>query len=150
MEASIAATKAPRGAYYRRPGHISKTMPPIAEEVQVGEYTFYYNQGIFFRKEAEDRFVAMTPRVGAVVSTEPDGSLEIPAEGGTLYYYFGGFYKETGHGKFEVIKPPAGVFVPYLPDGYATFEEGDSYRLEFGGTNYTPVFDHGDVFFQVV
>jgi hypothetical protein len=134
MEASQAALRAPRGAYYRKPGESSQESPTNAQSVEVGGVAYLYDQGVFWMLPGPPFIVVVAP-YGAVVDTIPAGAYRVPGKGATRHYYFGTFFEEKS-GKFEVIKPPPGTLVSYLPDGYRQEQvQGKTYTLRLRRTS---------------
>lgn len=148
MEASQAALRAPRGAYYRKPGESSQDAPANAQSVEVGGIGYLYDRGVFWMLPGPP-FIVVTAPYGAVVDTLPAGAYRIPGKEASRHYYFGVFFEERG-GRFEVIKPPAGTLVSYLPDGYRQELVQGTTRYIFGPTHFKPVFVQGVLVYQVV
>jgi len=148
IEASRAALRAPRGAYYRRPGFIS-TDPPGADAtaVTVGGITYLYEQGIFWLRQG-DRYTVVTAPPGAVVPTLPEAAYPVPSADGVLSYYFGTFFR-AAEGGYTVVVPPAGVVVSYVPDGYERETAGGKTIYRFGAVAFRPVFVHGILSYRV-
>lgn len=145
---SSAARNAPRGHFYRRPGHLTSGLPPGSESVIEGGVQYYYYNGIFFTKTPAG-YVAITAPPGAVVSDLPDGSALLPMAGRALHYYFGSFFEETPGG-FIVTVPPPGITVHYLPDGYLKGHLEGSIHYLFGGVHYQPFYKNGILVYMVV
>jgi hypothetical protein len=139
-DASRAASSAPRGYFYRKPGSTTTALPAGGVEVEAGGKTYTYFSGIFYMQIDPKTFIVVPAPAGAVVDALPEGSQQafLKGEPSGYSYYFGTFFKEKD-GKFEVAEPPAGTVVAYVPDGYQQVEEGDSVRFEFGGLRFTPV-----------
>jgi hypothetical protein len=148
LEASQAALRAPRGAYYRKPGDTSQEAPADAQTVEVGGIGYLYDRGLFWLLPGPPFIVVVAP-YGAVVDRLPAGAYRIFSKQAPRYYYFGIFFEERS-GKFEVIKPPAGTLVSYLPDGYQQEQSQGTTLYTVGPTSFKPVFVQGVVVYQVV
>ena len=148
LEASQAALRAPRGAYYRKPGDSSQETPAGAQQVEAGGVAYLYDQGVFWLLPGPPYLVVVAP-YGAVVDKIPPAAYRIVGKAAPRYYYFGTFFEEKG-GKFEVIKPPAGTLVSYLPDGYRLEQAQGAALYTFGPTSFKPVFVQGVLVYQVV
>lgn len=147
MEASQAALRAPRGAYYRKPGESSQEAPANAQAVDVGGVSYLYDRGVFWMLPGPPFIVVVAP-YGAVVDSLPDGAYRIGGKEPPRHYYFGAFFEEKG-GKYEVVKPAAGTLVSYLPDGYRQEQVQGATRYIFGETHFKPVFVQGVLVYQV-
>lgn len=150
LEASQASLRAPRGAYYRRPGESTPEMPPSAQPVEIGGVGYLYDQGIFWLTPGPPFIVVAAP-TGAVVERLPAGAYRILGQGqdAPRYYYFGTFFQEQD-GRFAVVKPPPGTHVSYLPDGYRTEQRNGTTLYSFGSVHYKPVFVQGVLMYHVV
>jgi hypothetical protein len=149
-EASKAASRAPREAFYRKPGFTTTTLPGAAVEVKVGDTTYHYFSGLFYRQIPNNYIVVPAP-VGAVVDALPDkaGAAVYNDDADTYAYYFGTFFTKEGD-KYKVVAPPAGTLVGYVPDGYTETEVGESVNYQFGGITYKPAYLQDNVVYQVV
>jgi hypothetical protein len=145
--ASWAAERTPRGAYYRRPGSRTSSLPRGHQVVDVGGASYYFYEGIFFKEEAGG-YVAVTAPAGARIGSLPAGRLRISHDSSFYHYYFGSFFSETD-GAFTVVYPPAGLLVPYLPDGYFTEHREGLLHYVFGGVAYRPFYAEGVLVFSV-
>jgi hypothetical protein len=144
---SQAALKSPQGVYYRKPGY-SAAEVPNARTVELGGFTYHYDQGIFWLQQGST-YIVVTAPFGAVVDRLPQGVTRIQSRPRPIWYFFGTFFGERDGG-YEVLKPAAGLTVFYLPDGY-TQKNGDGagpYR--FGEVRFKPVFIQGVLAYQVV
>jgi hypothetical protein len=148
LETSQAALRAPRGAYYRKPGDTTQEPPGLAQSLEVDGVGYLYDQGVFWLAAAQPLTAVIGP-VGAVVDKLPAGAYRLAGKEPARYYYFGVFYQEKS-GKFEVIKPPAGLLVSYLPDGYQTEVVQGKTIFSFGATHFKPVFVQGVLVYQVI
>jgi hypothetical protein len=148
LEASQAALRAPRGAYYRKPGESSQEPPAGGQTVEVGGVAYAYDQGIFWMLPGPPYIVVVAP-YGAVVGAIPPGAYRLPGSEPARFYYFGTFFEQKGD-KFEVVKPPAGTLVTYLPDGYRQEQVDGTTQYSFGPTRFKPVFVQGVLVYQVV
>lgn len=150
LEASQASLRAPRGAYYRKPGYASADAPAPATStaVEVGGMPYIYDQGIFWLQQGAD-YVVVTAPAGATVTALPRGAVRVPPKDAALWYFFGTFFAEKA-GAYTVVRPPAGVVVYYLPDGYTREKLGESDVYRFGDTLFRPVFVQGLLIYQVV
>lgn len=148
LEASQAALRAPRGAYYRKPGESTQEAPPTAQPLEIGGVGYLYDMGIFWLTPGPP-FIVVTAPFGAVVDKLPAGAYRIVGKDVPRYYYFGTFFQEKD-GKYEVVKPQAGTLVSYLPDGYQSEEVQGTRLYTFGSTHFKPVFVQGVLVYQVV
>jgi hypothetical protein len=148
MEASQAALRAPRGAYYRKPGESSQEPPANAQAVDVGGMSYLYDGGVFWMLPGPPYIVVVAP-YGAVVDTLPAGAYRIAGKEPPQHYYFGTFLEERA-GKYVVVKPAAGTLVSYLPDGYRQEQAQGATLYTFGQTYFKPVFVQGILVYQVV
>lgn len=149
ISSSQAALRAPRGAYYRKPGYSSPDPPGAgAQTVEVGGIPFEYDQGIFWIRQGTDYLVVTAP-FGAVVRTLPRGAVRVPAGDRVFWYFFGTFFAESGDA-YSVVKPPPGLTVYYLPDGYTREKSGGADVYRFGETLFKPIFVQGVLAYQVV
>lgn len=149
LEDSQAALKAPQGIYYRKPGYSSAEGPGSgARTVEVGGFTYRYDQGVFWLHQGATYTVVTAP-VGATVDELPQGVTRIVSGTRSVWYFFGTFFGEKG-GAYEVIKPAAGLTVFYLPDGYGQEKVEGVVRYRFGDVLYKPVFIQGILAYQVV
>jgi hypothetical protein len=148
LEASQASLRAPRGAYYRKPGESTQEAPSAAKPLEVAGVGYLYDRGVFWLTPGPP-FIVVTAPYGAVVEELPAGAYRIFGKEAPRYYYFGTFYEEKD-GKFEVVRPAAGTLVSYLPDGYQTDQAQGTTRYLFGPTHFKPVFVQGVLVYQVV
>lgn len=148
LESSEAALRAPRGAYYRKPGDSSQESPAGAQPVEAEGLTYLYDQGVFWLAPGPPFIVVAAP-FGAVVDKLPAAAYKVASKGAPRYYYFGSFFEERG-GKFEVVKPPTATLVSYLPDGYRLEQVQGATVYRYGATLFKPVFVQGIVVYQVV
>lgn len=150
LAASQASLRAPRGAYYRKPGYASADPPAPAAStaVEVGGMPYIYDQGIFWLLQGTD-YVVVTAPAGATVAALPRGAVRVPAKDATLWYYFGTFFAGNA-GAYTVVRPPPGISVYYLPDGYTLEKQGETDVYRFGETLFKPVFVQGLLIYQVV
>ena len=148
LSSSLAALRAPQGAYYRKPGHVSTEAPAAgARPVEAGGMSFIYDQGVFWLQQGTAWLVVTAP-FGAVVDALPPAAYPVPAGGSRLWYSFGTFYAAQGD-RFEVVRPPAGAVVVYLPDGYTQESAGGVTLYRFGELVFKPVFRQGTLVYQV-
>lgn len=149
LEDSQAALKAPQGVYYRKPGYSSAEGPGSgARTIEVGGFTYYYEQGAFWLHQGTIYTVVTAP-VGAAVDTLPQGVTRIASGTKPVWYFFGIFFGEKD-GAYVVIKPPAGLTVFYLPDGYRQEKVQGVARYRFGDVLFKPIFIQGILAYQVV
>ena len=149
LEASQASLRAPRGVYYRRPGHTSPDPPAgDAPVIEVGGVPYVYDRGVFWLQQGQDYLVVTAP-AGAVVGALPPGAIRVRLGEEAFWYFFGAFFAERG-GAYAVVRPPAGLTVFYLPDGYTREKAGDTDVFRFGDTLFKPVFVQGILAYQVV
>lgn len=148
--ASRAAMGAPQGYFYRAPGHTLNNLPESAVEIKVGETTFHYFKGIFFR-QIPGRYIVVPAPFGAIVDELPDGHgpAVIDGDADTYKYYFGTFFAAEGD-KWKVVQPTAGTLVGYVPDGYTETGAEESLRFQFGEISFQPYHWQNNVIFQVV
>lgn len=148
-EASAAASRAPRDAYYRKPGSTMTTMPDAHVKVTVGDQTYFYFRGIFY-VQLPGKFIAVHAPVGAVVDALPEGIGAAIYKGDveTYTYYFGTFFMEE-NGKYKVVVPPAGTTVGYVPDGYTESEVDGTVQYQFGDMRFSPGFYGNEVIYKV-
>ena len=149
-DASRAASNAPRGYFYRKPGSTTTSLPASAVSVQAGGKSYSYNAGVFYMQADAKTHIVVPAPVGAVVDALPEGSQAAMLNGkpSGASYYFGTFFAEKD-GKYEVVQPPQGTVVSYVPDGYQETEAGDSLRYKFGGISFSPVIFGQTVVYQV-
>lgn len=149
-QANVAASRAPRGLYYRAPGFTTSKLPENAVKIDVGGDAYHYYSGIFFR-QIPDKLIVVPAPVGAVVDALPEGAGAAVYKGDadTYFYYFGTFFAREGE-KYKVVDPPAGTVVGYVPSGYTEVEAGDTVRYTFGGITYQPAHFEGNVIYEVV
>lgn len=147
---SQAATRAPRGFFYRKPGTSTTQLPAGAVAVEVDGRSYQYFSGIYYRSTANTHVVVTAP-AGALIDSLPDGHGMSDYRGKTYFYYFGSFYLEE-EGKYRVVIPPPGVVVGYLPDGYNEMRDPrhESVTYEYGGVQFEPVFLEGLLVYMVV
>jgi len=149
LEDSQAALKAPQGVFYRKPGYsAAEGGGSDARTVEVGGFTYRYDQGIFWLQQGGSYTVVTAP-VGATVDKLPQGVTRIVSGTGSVWYFFGTFFGEKG-GAYEVIKPAAGLTVFYLPDGYSQEKVKGVGLYRFGDVFFKPVFIQGILAYQVV
>jgi hypothetical protein len=148
FDANRAASRAPQGAYYRRPGFTTDVLPPGSAKVTAGQETFFYHQGLFFAQSGKN-FVVITAPVGSVVESVPEQALVVGnAKGETLLYYFGTFFATRG-GRFEVVIPPRGAMVDYLPEGYEVLVAEGTTFFKFGDVTFKPYLFRGVLVYTV-
>ena len=149
-QGSKAASRAPKDAYYRKIGFTTTTLPGAAAEVKVGDTTFHYFSGIFYRQLPSGYIVVPAP-VGAVVDTVPEqiGAAAYNDSVDTYGYYFGTFFTREGE-KHKVVAPPTGTIVGYVPDGYTETEVGESVNYTFGDITFEPAYLQDNVVYRVV
>jgi hypothetical protein len=145
---SRAAMRTPRGAFYRRPGMNTTSLPEGHEILFVDGREYYFYCGIFYSR-APQGFHVVTPPAGAMVSELPPAHLPIMFRGKEHFYYFGTFFTST-EGGYSVISPPEGIVVPYLPDGYDSLDLNGSRCYVFGEVRYQPVLRQGILVYTVV
>lgn len=149
LEDSQAALKAPRGVYYRKPGYSAAEGPGSdARTVEVGGFTYLYDQGIFWLQHGANYTVVTAP-VGATMGSLPKGVTRVVSGTVPVWYFFGSFFGEKD-GAYAVIKPPAGLTVFYLPDGYKQEKVNGVALYRFGDVLFKPVFIQGILAYQVV
>lgn len=149
LEDSQAALRAPRDAYFRKPGYSTADPPGAgAGAVEAGGAEYLYDRGVFWLHQGS-AYIVVTAPVGAVVDALPRGAARIPSKPEPVWYFFGTFFRERG-GTYEVIKPPAGLTVFYLPDGYSQQTVKGIGLYRFGETRFKPVFVQGVLAYQVV
>ena len=149
LEDSQAALKAPTGMYYRKPGYTAAEGPGGgAEPVEIGDFTYLYDQGVFWLHQGSS-YIVVTAPVGAVVERLPQGVTRISSRPAPVWYFFGTFFGEKG-GAYEVLRPAAGLTVFYLPDGYLQESVGGVGLYRFGDILFKPVFIQGVLAYQVV
>ncbi len=148
-EASAAASRAPRDAFYRKPGSTLATLPDPHVKVVVGDQTYSLFRGIFYI-QLPGKFIAVHAPVGAVVDALPEGFGAAIYKGDveTYTYYFGTFFMKE-NGKFKVVVPPAGTTVGYVPDGYTESEVDGTVQYQFGDIRFSPGFYGNEVIYQV-
>ena len=93
LEASQAALRAPRGAYYRKPGESTQEAPAAAQEVEVDGVAYLYERGVFWTAPGPPFIVVVAP-YGAVVDKLPAGAYRLPGKEVLRYYSFGVFSGE--------------------------------------------------------
>lgn len=144
-----AASRAPRGPFFRRPGFTTSSLRPGAVEMEVGGTTFFYDRGMFFR-QLPNKYMVVPAPVGAVVDTLPDGTGAALYNNDldTYFFHFGTFFAREGD-KYKVVSPPPGVIVDYVPDGYIEIEVGEGVQYQFGDIIFEPVFLNDDVRYAV-
>jgi hypothetical protein len=149
-EGSRAASRAPRDAFYRKPGFTTTTLPGAAVEVKVGDTTFHYFSGMFYRQLPSGYIVVPAP-AGAVVDTVPEqiGAAVYNDSADTYGYYFGTFFVREGE-KHKVVAPPAGTLVGYVPDGYTETEVDEGVNYTFGDITFEPAYLQDNVVYRVV
>jgi hypothetical protein len=149
-QAAKAASRAPRDAFYRKPGSTTSTLPGAAVELKVGDTTYHYFSGMFYRQIPNNYIVVPAP-VGAVVDSLPEGiaGAMYNDDLDTYVYYFGTFFTKEGD-KYKVVAPPAGTIVGYVPDGYTEIEVGESVNYQFGDITYKPAHLQNNIIYQVV
>lgn len=92
------------------------TAPPPTEtylEVVVNGGTFYYREGLFYRRGLTGFHVVDAP-VGAVLTAPPASAISIWIGDDEYFYANGAFYRKTPVG-FAVVPPPANAYVKALP-----------------------------------
>ena len=146
---SQAALKSPVGVYYRKPGYSATEVPGSnARTVELGGFTYYYDQGIFWLQQGAT-YIVVTAPAGAVVDKLPQGVTRIQSTPRPIWYFFGTFFGEKNAG-YEVLKPVAGLTVFYLPDGYTQENVNGAGQYRFGETRFKPVFIQGVLAYQVI
>ena len=146
---SQAALRAPVGVYYRKPGYSAAEVPgSTARTVELGGFTYFYDQGIFWLQQGST-YIVVTAPVGAVVDRLPQGVTRIQSNPRPIWYFFGAFLGEKDS-VYEVLKPPAGLTVFYLPDGYTQENANGAGFYRFGDIRFKPVFIQGVLAYQVV
>jgi hypothetical protein len=81
-------------------------LPEGFTTVNVGHEIYYYSKGIFYQKIMHDqKYMVVSPPVGAVVSKMPEGYKYLSVDGKYYYEYQGVYYKRVFHG-YKVINPP--------------------------------------------
>ena len=143
LEASQASLRAPRGVYYRRPGHTSPEPP-------AGDSAGHRGRRRPVRLRPGGLLAAAGPglprrhgarrRRGRRPSPRRHPRPRLGEE--AFWYFFGAFFAERG-GAYAVVRPPAGLTVFYLPDGYTREKAGDIDVFRFGDTLFKPVFVQG-------
>jgi hypothetical protein len=149
-QASKAAERAPRDAFYRAPGFTTKTLPGAAVKLDVGGSTYHYFRGLFYAQLPGNYIVIPAP-VGAVVDSLPEGTTGAVYKGDaeTYFYYFGTFFAKEGD-KFKTVVPPAGTAVGYIPDGYSETGSEESVLYKFGDITYQPYMWQSNLIYRVV
>ena len=149
-QGSKAASRAPRDAFYRKIGFTTATLPGAAVEVKVGDTSYHYFSGMFYRRLPSNYIVVPAP-VGAVVDTVPEqiGAALYNDDADTYGYYFGTFFVREGD-KHKVVAPPAGTIVGYVPDGYTEAQVGESVNYTFGDITFEPTHLQDNVVYRVV
>jgi len=145
---SQASLKAPVGIYYRKPGYTVTEIPRGDTTVEIGGFTYHYDQGVFWLRQGAT-YIVVTAPVGAVVDRLPRGATRIQFKPRPVWYFFGTFFGEK-ESAYEVLKPLAGLTVFYLPDGYTQENVKGAGLFRFGDIRFKPVFIQGVLAYQVV
>jgi hypothetical protein len=148
-EASAAASRAPRDAFYRKPGSTMTTLPDAHVKLEVDGQTYFYLRGIFY-VQLPGKFIAVHAPVGAVVDALPKGigAAIYKGDAETYTYYFGTFFMKEND-KYKVVTPPAGTTVGYVPDGYTESEVDGTAEYQVGDIRFRPGFYGNEVIYQV-
>lgn len=147
-DAGWAASRAPRGYYYRIPGFLSPSLPEGRRTVVVDGKEYVYFQGIFHREGPSGYTVVHAP-VGARIPELPEGYITLHHGDSEYYYYFGSYFA-SADGEVTTVQPPPGILVPYLPYGYSVEHRDGARHYFFGGVEYRPFYDEGVLVFAVL
>jgi len=125
-----------RGPQHHYPayGRSSLWLPAAFAALAIGGLTYYYCQGVFYRRQAHS-YVVVAPPAGAVVTTIPAGYQPIVINGITYYTNEGIYYQYTPRG--YVVVPQPGVVV--MPQGAQLNEQEFIVNIPNLRGGYTPV-----------
>jgi len=124
-------------------------LPEKRETIKVGETSYVYGDGTFFRRAGRS-YTIVAPPVGAILKTRPKSSRTVRAKKEVYYYRGGFFFAQRKTGGYQVVRAPMGAVVPYLPQSFdiVTVKGGKYYR--FANVLYSPVMVNGEVAYKVV
>jgi len=81
-------------------------LPNGFDTIVVGDETFYYSKGVFYKKLVlDDKYTIVSPPIGAVVFSIPEGYQYMLIDGENYYVYQGVYYKRLLDG-YKVTYPP--------------------------------------------
>ena len=128
--------RSPVLAPYQRPGYYVRTLPSAVISLMLGDVTFYYASGIYYRRHI-DRYVVTLPPPGLIVPLLPAAHVAILLNG-TTYYYYGGIYYlwDDGYYGYRVVDAPSAVVDDYRPGDVVDRLPDGAYSVTINGIQY--------------
>jgi hypothetical protein len=87
--------------------YIGLQPPSGSIAIQVGNFSFQYNNGVYYRPTTNGYVVAPAPR-GAIIQTLPPGYTQVVSNGYVYYCYNNVYYRQAPNG-YIVTEPPVTV-----------------------------------------
>lgn len=85
-----------------RPGHVVERLPQGHHTVHVGQRNYFYQGGIFYRKDPKG-FIVVRPPLGAVIVGLPVGFTTVVIAGITYFLFADAYYRPVSAG-YMVVK----------------------------------------------
>ncbi|MCQ2189936.1 MAG: DUF6515 family protein [Paludibacteraceae bacterium] len=112
--------------------------------------TFYYRDGIFYRRLEDGRFIVDQPHAGFCVKQIPKASYVCFVDDVIYHYYYGTFYRYYSCTReYEVVTPPIGAVVRNIPNGYMEADVDEKIGYAVGGVLYEPVINNDKLLYRV-
>lgn len=118
-----------------RPGHVVDRLPNGHHTTHLGQRSYFYHGGIFYRKRPKG-FIVVRPPVGAVIDGLPVGFTTAVIAGTTYFLFASAFYRPVRAG-YMVVEPE----VPAGPTTSADFNV--SVTAELLNVRAQPGMEHG-------
>ena len=121
---------------YQRPGYYVRTLPSAVISLILGDVTFYYASGIYYRRHI-DRYIVTLPPPGLIVPLLPAAHVAILLNG-TTYYYYGGIYYlwDDSYYGYRVVDAPSTVTGDYRPGEVVDRLPDGAYSVTINGIQY--------------
>ncbi|MHC3994770.1 DUF6515 family protein [Thiomicrolovo sp. ZZH C-3] len=132
--------------YYQRPGYVVRSLPRVAISLTLGALSFYYADGVYYRRH-DHGFVVAVPPVGLVVRSLPVGYTVFVHSGRTYYYYADVYYTwDSYRNAYRVVKPPVAYYdVEFAPGQVLDALPDGAYSVTINGAQY---YRYADTYFM--
>lgn len=134
--------------HYRRPGYVIRTLPSAVISLTLGNFLFYYSEGIYYRRH-QTGFIVALPPIGLIVPVLPADYVIVRLHGITYYYYGDVYYVwDDYHRAYRVVEAPNEQEVDYRPGDVLDVLPDGAYSVTIDGVQYYRF--HGVYFLQTI
>jgi hypothetical protein len=130
-------------------GQRVERVPSGAEKLAVKLTTYWYAEGLFYRKSGGS-YLVVRPPIGAFVRSQPRSAVRVLANGVRYHYHDGFFYRRRAPSKFEVVRAPTGAVVESLPKNARRRIIAGKVAWWYAGVNYRPFERGGRTYYRVM